>query len=467
MGNRVPVLVVALLGLLFAAWLTLTRDAGPESGPRPPAPAGDPAVAPPPPTPEADLLSPGSVPLPVPEEVMSGEEVEDEPDPDESPAEALARLALRQIGPLFRELGDVEAFLDGAGSLEWKLHALPEAEKRRLLALLKVGTPEVRFQAALALSVAELDPADLAALRSRLDAELAEMTGEAQKNTVLALSFALKTHGDRHGVDRLADALRRGHGAEVEHFRDGAVLVLALTGDGESAPLLRDLLASDPDRLVRKHAVVGLGRIGGEENRGALVSALAREEDLEVRAWSALATGRATPPGEGDGTLLRALREDPDGEVRGAAAFGLSRTGGRGTVGELMDAWYADDHAFTRIGAVAGIARRGGGERARRFLEEEGSPWLQEALRTSKNGGARFYAARVLGSMPASEGRSAALRHSIANDGNDWVRHTAITSLVKTEKEAALPFLKERLAEEESRSLRDRLEREIRRLERQ
>ena len=458
MRLRTPALVLLALAIALGAYLLL-RDSGvPDGGPARPARPDDDKVAGPPSSPPA--FSPGHLPLAIPAEALEGGG-EDGPREGESPYDALTRQALAQLGPLFRELGDVIAYLDGVPVAEWRKIEVPDEIRDQLLALLAAGTPERRDRAALALSVAELRPEDVARLKSRFDTEMTSVTGEARKNLVLALSFALHTHGDEHGVQGLADALRRGLSADVKDFRNGATLVLALTDLPENAPLLRDLLAADPDRLVRKHAAVGLGRMGGEENQAALTEALVREEDVEVRAWSALASGRAG----GDGAALRqALTADPAGEVRGAAAFALSQAGGEGTTAALEAAFYADDHPFTRIGAVAGVAQRNGDGSASEFLAGQGAPYLASVVREEPDTVARFYAVTALGMLPASEDRSSALRQAAASDTNGWVRSTAIGTLAATEGAAARPFLEERLAAEESDRIRAHIQAELDRL---
>ncbi|MHC4471098.1 MAG: HEAT repeat domain-containing protein [Planctomycetota bacterium] len=453
-------LPLALVLLSLVAVLALVLGGGdrtPRSPTAPPDEAPKPAAAAPP-----DLFSPEASGLAIPAEILvpTAPGVRKE---GESETEALVRLAMTQVGALFRQLTDVEAYIDAAGESDWQLMEISKELRDQLLRMLTAGTADARLKAALALALIELRPEDVAFLRTRFDVEFANMAGEKSKNLVLALAFSIRAHGDRHGLSRLGDALRTGAGSNVKGFREGAVLVLALTNDEESSPLLRDLLASDPDRMVRKHSAVGLGRIGGEENRGALSEALVREEDIEVRAWSALASGRAAPAGAGDPALLHALAVDPAGEVRGAAAFALSRAGGPGTQGTLMEAFYGNDHPLTRIGSIAGVARRREGG-AEDFLESEGSPFLEDVARTGESSVNRFYAVGAMGLMEPSESRNEVIRQVAAGDSSSWVRSGAVATLARTGGEEAVPALQGLLETEKTGWVRRHIEAEIRRL---
>jgi len=301
-------------------------------------------------------------------------------------------------------------------------------------------------------------------LDRQMEAALGSMKTEPQKNLVLALAYALDAHGDLSGLARLTDALATGEGGDVGGFRNGAAFVLALLEYAESAPVLRDVLLSDPESEVRKHAAMGLGRFGGEENRAALTEALGSEQEVGVRVWTALAAGRAVPKGAGDLVLLRTMKEDPVGIVRGASAYGLSRSGGPGTVEALIETWYRDDDAWSRIGTVAGLARRGG-QKARDFLVSEGSPWLEGLAKEGEDPWSRMYAAGILATTPATETRGQTLREVATKDDNSSVRRAAIESLVTTEGNEALSFLKSRLAAEKDDKVRKDLQQKIKQLE--
>jgi HEAT repeat protein len=461
-SRPLPILAAVVVIAGLAAWLLLSND-DPGNGGGPPArgPAESPSDVVPPPEPPG-VFSPEAVstPLDVPAAAPAdGPAEEADEDPRLTSAAGYARVAMERARSGMSEFGDVEAFLAGRHDRELTRIQVPRESTRGWLELLEDEAATTRMLAALALSVVELPPEDLAILSRSLERELTEMRTPAEKNVVLALTYALHTHGDPGGLRRLETALRGGEGAEVRDFRNGAAFVLALAADGGSSAVLRELVVSDPDRLVRKHAAVGLGRIGGDENRDALGTALPRETDLEVRAWAALALGRATPDGSAvDPALVRALADDPAGEVRGAAAFAVSKAGGETVGATLREAFYRDDHDLARIGAVAGLARRARSREDREFLTGEGTPFLMEAARGSEDRVSRHYAVRVLAGMPPAGGRGETLRHVAARDASAWVRGTAVDALVATEGADAVPFLEERLAAEPSEGVRKQIE---------
>jgi HEAT repeat protein len=329
------------------------------------------------------------------------------------------------------------------------LLTLSAEDRAHLLTLLGSADPLDRFRAAVALAGVALLPEELAELERLFTSELAGLRDPAGSRMVLALALALSTHGDRTGVSRVAEALRTGAGSDVKDFRGTAALLVALTVEPEDGALLRDLLATDPDRMVRKHSAVGLGDLGGAENRVALAGALLAEQDVEVRAWAALAAGRAAGPEEPlDGSLLRALVEDPAGEVRGAAAYALSHAGGSELPGILIESFHREEHPMARLGAVAGLAPRAGEERTSAFLAEEGVPFLRSAAETDDSALVRIYSVAALSLLPEAAGRGETFRTVASGDGNPFLRLAAVDALIRTEGQGAAEFLGQRLAGE-------------------
>jgi len=89
-------------------------------------------------------------------------------------------------------------------------------------------------------------------------------------------------------------------------LRRNVAVALGNLGDPQAIPALA-LALSDPDPVVRGHAAWALGRIGGEEARAALASAMQREEIPEVRqeialaledAWNTAPAPQGRPPDE-------------------------------------------------------------------------------------------------------------------------------------------------------------------------
>ncbi len=388
------------------------------------------------------------------------------PDPEREQLLALAGVAMQRAGVVLKGTLDIDAYLHGGGTLTGERIEVPPEIVDKLFDLLKTAPPDQKLKVAVALAVVKLKPEEIDELARRLEVEMAVMKDEATKNVVLGLSYALSAQGDSRGTSRLADALRTGEGSEVANFRRGAVLILAIAEDEASSPLLRELLAVDPDRLVRKNSAIGLGKIGGDENAEALALALSSEQDLEVRAWSALARGRSsvTKEGAGDTVLFQALKEDPDGEVRAAAAYAYATTGGPEVLDTLVNTWYGEDHEFARVGLAAGIARHGDRAQVADFLDTEASRFLTDSVVSSDRSLVRFYSAVTLGMLPPSPERSSALHEAVSNERSDWVRIGAVDALVKTDGQAAKEFLEAELASETSERMTRHLEATLGRL---
>lgn len=378
----------------------------------------------------------------------------------------LAGAAMQQAGVLMRETLDIDSYLHGGGTIHGEKFEVPPDVVGKLFEILETAPPDQKLKVAVAMAMVKLRPEEIDLLTSRLEAELAGMRDEATKNVVLGLTYALAAQGDSRGTARLSDALRTGEGSEIPNFRNGAVLILAIAEDEATAPLLRELLAADPDRLVRKHSAIGLGKLGGEENAEALAIAVSQEEDIEVRAWSALARGRSSSADEGvgDAVLFQALKEDPDGEVRAAAAYAYAATGGPEVLDTLVGTWYGEDHEFARIGLAAGVARREDRAQAEDFLKSEAGPFLTESVTGSERSLVRFYSATTLGMLPATPEGSAALRRTVSGDRSEWVRIGAVDALVTSEGKAAKEFFAAELTKENSERMTRKLEDALRRI---
>ncbi len=371
-------------------------------------------------------------------------------------------LAVSRVGPALRALLDPVEYTAGVAVKPIDLVTLLPEDRAALLALLDAEDPEVRFRAIVALSTVALEPAEVEDLVRRLDAEFAALRDPSGSRMAFALAWTLACHGERAGTARMASALRTGEAADVKDFRSGAALVVALTAAPEDGAVLRDLVLADPDRAVRKHAAIGLGRLGGAENADVLGQALLSEGDLEVRAWAALARGLTSPDGAPpDPALVRALAEDRDGEVRGAAAFGLSRAAPEDAVRLLVEAFRRDEHAMARVGAAAGLGRHAGAADADAFLAAEAVPFLAGTATGHEQQSVRMYAVRALALLPVAEGRAEALRRCAAADGSPWVRIAAVESLAATERERAREFLVQRLVDEKHGWVKDAITRAL------
>jgi arylsulfatase A-like enzyme/HEAT repeat protein len=148
--------------------------------------------------------------------------------------------------------------------------------------------------------------------------------------------------------ERLRDQLRKlnaGHGqfetagARAEGLRWPGPILRAIAGDVDAALDVASLL-DDADVQVRRKAASVLFDLGVKESAPPLRLALQRDEDDEVRAYSALALSRL---GEG-AALTRELLRSPDQFWRRRAALALVEAGEAKGTDELI-AWWAESEA--------------------------------------------------------------------------------------------------------------------------
>jgi HEAT repeat protein len=126
----------------------------------------------------------------------------------------------------------------------------------------------------------------------------------------------------------ISGALREGLGAASPTTRAVAAY---LSGEGSftrSTPVLREVLATDPDPTVREAAAAALGRVGRAEDVAVLLRHTAADQPLTLRRAAAAALGELGDPSAADG--LAALVGDPDPRLAELAAESLLCLGGRG-----------------------------------------------------------------------------------------------------------------------------------------
>jgi epoxyqueuosine reductase len=109
-----------------------------------------------------------------------------------------------------------------------------------------------------------------------------DATGAAKVNPDLMPSLgelmALDDAGfrNRYGKTAISRTKRRG-------LLRNAAIVLGNSGNPEAVPILAQVLANEPETLVRAHAAWALGRLKGHAARCALEKARRRNQDAEVR----------------------------------------------------------------------------------------------------------------------------------------------------------------------------------------
>lgn len=165
-----------------------------------------------------------------------------------------------------------------------------------------------------------------------LDRDPAQRTPVHDPSRREALQKRLKQLGASHG--RFEQSGKRAEGKGWP-----APILRGISGDGDAAPEIAALL-DDADVEIRRKAAEILFELGREETASSLELALRRDEDDQVKRWSALALtrlGRGAP-------LTYELVKSAELGWRRLAALALAEAGDkRGEA--ILIAWWKDDDA--------------------------------------------------------------------------------------------------------------------------
>lgn len=134
-----------------------------------------------------------------------------------------------------------------------------------------------------------------------------------------------------------------------------AVRELARPGDDAAASTLAQILAQDPDPIVRAEAAAALGKVGRERAAGLLTSAL-KDQEPSVRreaAKSLSAVGGATART----ALSGALRRDSDPQVRLEATRTLSMFPSKDQAWRALSAAKSDADSSVREAAISTLVK--------------------------------------------------------------------------------------------------------------
>jgi HEAT repeats len=124
------------------------------------------------------------------------------------------------------------------------------------------------------------------------------------------------------------DDLRFALAADDQAERVAAIPRVGSLHPSDALDVLEDVLAEDEDPLVRSRAVAALTRLDGDHAGALLQAAVLGDADTDVRiqAINALAASPEAP--RRTTALARAMRDDPEPDVRRSALLALQRVGG-------------------------------------------------------------------------------------------------------------------------------------------
>ena len=165
----------------------------------------------------------------------------------------------------------------------------------------------------------QIPPPSVAAVRESVDpALLASLSADDDRTRVWAVQKLGHT-GEESAIAALERVIREDENALV---RGHAAVALGRIGGNQVIPPLQ-VAVGDPHHTVRLQAVRALRRIGGERTAHIIGEVLLLDADRRVRRTAALSLARAESALAG--AYLRAALSDPDNVVRTAAGQSLGR----------------------------------------------------------------------------------------------------------------------------------------------
>jgi arylsulfatase A-like enzyme len=223
---------------------------------------------------------------------------------------------------------DLGAFLAGTAPADAPGLAFAETDAQTMLAKGPLRLLCARKIAACALYDAVKDPGETVDLAPARPGDVATMRAELR--AMEASHGRYEQQGLRSEGKGWPEALRRG-----------------LSGDGDAASDVAALL-DDADVAIRRKSAEVLFELARIDAAAPLRLAMVRDDDDEVKRWSALALTRL---GEG-APRARDLLEDPDPRWRRLAALALAEAGDdRGA--DILIAWWREGFPAKEKGAVA------------------------------------------------------------------------------------------------------------------
>ncbi len=155
----------------------------------------------------------------------------------------------------------------------------------------------------------------------------------------------------------------------------GAVMAIALHGDGSADRALEQTVAAGQPIEVRKQTAFWLGTARGERGYEILRAAVEHDSSVEFRKQATFAFSQS-PVAAAIDTLIQMAKTDTDASVRGQALFWIAQKAGKKAAGVITTAITDDPDAQVKERAVFALSQ---------LPKDEGVPLLIGVARANRD----------------------------------------------------------------------------------
>jgi hypothetical protein len=164
---------------------------------------------------------------------------------------------------------------------------------------------------------------------------------------------------------------------QAPHSRaDGAVTAIAMHDDAAADGVLAKLAQAAQPPHTREQAIFWLGEARGDRGLDLVLPIIASDPDRRIREHAVFAVSQSSDHQRAIRELMRMARQDPNEDVRGQAIFWLAQAAGSKAAGTITSAIENDPETEVKKKAVFALTQ---------MPDNEGVPLLIEQVKNNRN----------------------------------------------------------------------------------